>query len=589
MTIAERVRHFFGSSVHRQVIWLTGMVGAASAVLFVFFSTSALELAIGVSASLLVTSTAIVLLSNVVSRPLLALLDAAESMARGDLGRQADETVGSEIGGIARGLNAIARRLRELSRLADGQQALETRAAEQQRVLNEVQMSYDHILLVSELGQDIASSLNLEDILAKLYERINSMMDAAIFALGEYDEKEQRIHFRMVVEQSQRLPAYDILMNDRGSLAAWCIKNGKEVFLNNAPRDYARYVDSFGTAPSASSSTPKSVIFIPMFAKQRPIGVICVQSPHENAYTNYHVDMLKSLSLYTGAALDNARAYEELGHALKELRSAQNQLVQSEKMSSLGLLTAGIAHEINNPINFVSANVNPLRRDINDVLGIVRQYQGLDPAGNVAAQLAEIRAAADNLDLTYTLEEIHKLLDGIEEGANRTAEIVRGLRNFSRLDENEIKSADLHEGLDSTLTLLRNKYRDRITVVKHYGDIPKIECYPGQLNQVFMNILSNAVQAIADKGTITITTASAGDRVSVRIKDSGTGMPEDVRKKIFDPFFTTKDVGVGTGLGLSISYGIIEKHSGRIEVESAVGKGTEFIITLPVAQAKQAA
>ena len=172
----------------------------------------------------------------------------------------------------------------------------------------------------------------------------------------------------------------------------------------------------------------------------------------------------------------------------------------------------------------------------------------------------------------------------IEEGASRTSEIVKGLRNFSRLDQNDLKKADLNEGIESTLTLLHSIYKDRVEIVKVFGKIPEVECFPGQINQVFMNILSNAIQAIHESGTIFIKTWQHGDSVKTSMRDTGSGMPEATRKKIFDPFFTTKDVGKGTGLGLSISYGIIEKHKGKIEVNSEVGEGTEFIITLPIYQ-----
>jgi signal transduction histidine kinase/HAMP domain-containing protein len=585
MTLGEHIRQLIGSSAQRLVACVVGAVGISTSVVFIAFSASAVELAAGVVTSLLLSVIAIVYLWSTLARPLQELRRASQAIAKGDPVRLADDLGNSDVNAVAASVNALGRRVRETAGVAGGMAAAETRASTLATTLNEVQLSYDHLLLVSELGQDIASSLNLDDILVKLYDKINSMMDAAIFAVGEYNEAGARVRFRLAIERSSRVAAFDIPMTAKDSFVVWSITHGKDVFLNNIVRDHARYV----VAPPQSKTNgpaPRSIIVIPMYAKQRPIGVISVQSFHENAYTNYHVDMIKSLSLYTGAALENASAYEELGKALKTLRSAQEQLVQSEKMSSLGLLTAGIAHEINNPINFVSGNVGPLRRDIDDVVGIVRKYQEISTASDPRDALATVHEAAREIDLHYTMEEINTLLRGIEEGATRTAEIVRGLRNFSRLDENEIKSVDIHEGLDSTLTLLHNKYRDRIEIVKSYGELPKVDCFPGQLNQVFMNILSNAVQAIVDTGTITINTEPTAGGIKLSIHDSGMGMSDDIKKKIFDPFFTTKDVGVGTGLGLSITYGIIEKHNGRIDVESAPGKGTTFVITLPIHQPK---
>jgi signal transduction histidine kinase len=276
------------------------------------------------------------------------------------------------------------------------------------------------------------------------------------------------------------------------------------------------------------------------------------------------------------------RKNKELEKTLANLQSAQLQLVESEKMASLGQLTAGIAHEINNPINFVSANVGPLKTDFAELSDLLNRYQALHQSAHLQEDLQQVRLYGEELDITYLQGEVEALLSGIEEGASRTKEIVLGLRNFSRLDEMDLKTVNIHEGLDSTLMLLRSKLRNGINVVKEYGDLPEIECYPGKLNQVFMNILSNAIGAIPGEGTITIRTWAEEERVHISIRDTGTGMIEKVKRRIFEPFFTTKEVGEGTGLGLPISYGIVQKHNGHIEVNSAPGKGSEFIITLPI-------
>jgi signal transduction histidine kinase len=277
-------------------------------------------------------------------------------------------------------------------------------------------------------------------------------------------------------------------------------------------------------------------------------------------------------------------AYRELKLTHKQLQSTQMQLVQAEKMASLGQLTAGIAHEINNPINFVSSNIEPLKNDISDVLEVLHKYEEVIENKSLKIHFQKVEERKHELELDYVQEEIHALLKGIEEGAVRTKEIVKGLRIFSRLDENDIKQFNVHEGLDSTLTLLKSKLGDRIEVIKQYGALPLIEGYPGKINQVFMNILTNAVHATPQKGKITITTYMQEDTVRICIRDTGTGMTPEVKRRIFEPFFTTKDVGEGTGLGLAISFGVIEQHKGKITVESEVGKGTEFIITLPVTQ-----
>jgi signal transduction histidine kinase len=277
-------------------------------------------------------------------------------------------------------------------------------------------------------------------------------------------------------------------------------------------------------------------------------------------------------------------AYKELKNTHKQLQSAQMQLVQAEKMASLGQLTAGIAHEINNPINFVSANIEPLKNDVADVLQVLHRYEELIEDKGLKAHFEAVDKLKDDLELDYIRSEIDALLKGIEEGAVRTKEIVKGLRIFSRMDENDIKQFNVHEGLDSTLTLLKSKLGDRVEVVKDYGSLPLIEGFPGKINQVFMNILTNAVHAIPAEGKIIITTSIQNDFARISIRDTGIGMTPEVKSRIFEPFFTTKDVGEGTGLGLAISFGVIEQHKGKIAVESEPGRGTEFIIILPLKQ-----
>jgi len=252
-------------------------------------------------------------------------------------------------------------------------------------------------------------------------------------------------------------------------------------------------------------------------------------------------------------------------------------------MATIGQLVAGIAHEINNPVTFISGGVESLRTNLEDVGQVLNVYHRIT-TDNVKEKLNEIEKLKEKVEYKEALREINKLIESIKTGTERTTEIVKGLRTFSRLDEDVLKIANIHEGIDSTLVLLRNKYKQRIQIDKFYGDIPDIECYPGQLNQVFMNILANAIDSINDAGKIDITTLKSSGKVQISIKDSGKGIPENIKSKIFEPFFTTKEVGHGTGLGLSISLGIIEKHNGTITVISEVGKGSEFIITLPVRQ-----
>ena len=265
------------------------------------------------------------------------------------------------------------------------------------------------------------------------------------------------------------------------------------------------------------------------------------------------------------------RTYE-LEATNKNLKETQSQLVNAEKMASLGQLTAGIAHEINNPINFVISNIKPLKNDVADIFSLLTKYSEIKNAENLDEKLKEINDFKEKNDTTYLLTEINSLLKGIDEGAFRTAEIVKGLKIFAHLDENDFKKSNIIEGLDSTLKILNSKIKGgKIKVIKEYeNQFPKIECHAGQLNQVFMNIINNAIQAMTDitdpqkENILTVKAYTENNYAVIRIKDNGQGIPENVRNKIFDPFFTTKAVGSGTGLGLSISYNIIKNHNGGI-------------------------
>ena len=285
-----------------------------------------------------------------------------------------------------------------------------------------------------------------------------------------------------------------------------------------------------------------------------------------------------------------SEANHELNTTLEDLKQTQSQLVESEKMASLGQLTAGIAHEINNPINFVTSNVNPLKRDVEMVLEALAKIEEISVSdAPTAEKKKQIQDYKEELDFDYLTLEIKHLIKGINEGANRTAEIVKGLKIFSRLDEDDLKKADMNEGLESTMIIANNLLNNKIQVTTEYDpELPFIECYAGKLNQVFLNIVSNAVYAIQKQfgdnpgGELLIKTHHDADNIYVTIKDNGTGMDEQTQKKIFEPFFTTKEVGEGTGLGMSITYNTIKKHDGQIIVNSKLGEGTEFILQIPI-------
>ncbi len=345
----------------------------------------------------------------------------------------------------------------------------------------------------------------------------------------------------------------------------------------------------------------ESQIAIPLLIKDTLIGVFSVESEEHRVFSERDEILITVVANQAASAIHNARLYREEGERRKELaeahdrlkllnetledrvrarteelqktnrdlRDTQAQLLQSAKMAALGDLVAGVAHEINTPLGSIHANADVAERAITIVTKAL-ESEDLTAVFSRHPRLAQaLRALEDATSTTHT-------------ASDRLMSIVKSLRSFARLDEAEHKKADLHEGIESTLRLLRHKLKEGVEVVKNYGELPETKCFPNRLNQVFMNLLVNAIQAMDGRGTITITTRREGDDAVLEFADTGHGIPAEKRERVFDPGFTTKGVGVGTGLGLSISYRIIQDHSGTIDVSSEPGQGSLFTIRLPL-------
>ncbi len=296
-----------------------------------------------------------------------------------------------------------------------------------------------------------------------------------------------------------------------------------------------------------------------------------VQSPHEDDAMD---DRVREL----------LRANEELKQLNARLSDAQDKLMQSEKLASIGQLAAGVAHEINNPIGFIFSNFTTLERYLGDLFQMLQAYEEAEAALAGSPILARLQMLRVKIELDFLKEDIPTLMNESRDGISRVRNIVQNLKDFSRVDTSQKwVRADIHHGIDSTLNIVNNEIKYQADVVKLYGDVPDIECLPSELNQVFMNLLVNAAHSIQrERGTITIRTGTQDEQVWIEIQDDGGGIAQENLSRIFDPFFTTKPVGKGTGLGLSLSYGIVKKHHGQIDVTSEVGTGTRFRVTLPV-------
>ena len=447
--------------------------------------------------------------------------------------------------------------------------------------------------LLNEIGQSIMANLEIRQISETVYENINQLMDANVFGIGIYREDQEELIFKGAKEKGKLLSDISFsLKQDKGRLANWCFTHQKPVLLGNYPLQYKKYVPEL--MPPVTSDNAKSIIYVPLIHKQQALGVLTVQSFRINAYSESHLELIKNIALFTAIAISNANIYKVaedksivLEQKLSQIKEMQSQLVQSERLASLGQLTAGIAHELNNPINYLYGGAIGLEHLISDIMQLLDLYKSLDDRDEFDHPLIQIKAFKDKIYYEETLDNIKELSRVVKEGAERSIEIIRGLQNFARPADTEKRPVDLNELIDKTLLLLRGKWKNMYQIHKHYDDkLPAAPCYPVPLGQVLLNILNNAFQAIEEKGNIYITTKRENNWAVLEIKDDGKGMKAEVLEKIFEPFFTTKRAGEGTGLGLSISYGIIKKHEGKIEVKSAPRQGTTFIISLPIALPK---
>ena len=428
-----------------------------------------------------------------------------------------------------------------------------------------------------------------------------------IEAEGSIDHDQLTVRSSSLVQVKHKLPA--LLIN--------YVERTKE----NLVLDDASHTERFAGDNYIIANQPKSVLCSPFAHQGKLTGVLYLENNlTTGAFTAERLEVLKLLTSQVSISMENARLYtnlhiysqeleisetqarekaKQLEHTLDELKLTQSQMVQSEKMSSLGQLVAGVAHEINNPVSFIYGNLTYVNNYVKDLMSVVQLYQQQNQ--NLSPKVQdEINA----VDLDFLMEDLPKLLASMKVGTDRIRQIVLSLRNFSRLDEAEVKAVDIHQGIDSTLMILQNRLKPEpdspgIQVIQEYGNLPPVECYPGQLNQVFMNLIANSIDSLEEfnkhrtyadiarqPSIITICTNVEGNFAVIRISDNGAGIDENVRRQLFTPFFTTKPVGKGTGLGLSISYQIVtNKHRGQLECVSVLGQGAEFIISIPL-QAK---
>ncbi|MBD2605705.1 GAF domain-containing protein [Scytonema hofmannii FACHB-248] len=495
--------------------------------------------------------------------------------------------------------------------------------AEKKVLAKELLERYQEIDLFEDISTQLTTSLDTRQIAQLVLQELSQLIESSagmILLLNPDTTKFEIIaEFGVFFHDSQPKPGKGIIGN--------IVQSNRAELINNVQAD----------PRLEEQKNVNAMICVPLRAKERVLGAIAIGTPKTDSYKAEHLKLVSIFASQSAIAIEKALLYEQstkaateakaqtekLELALHELQLAQTQLIQSEKMSSLGQLIAGVAHEINNPVNFICGNFRYVAEYAKDLLHLLEQYQKFLPIAP-----PELESELDNIDLEFIMEDLPKLLDSMKVGTDRILEIVKSLKNFSRHDEAEMKAVNIHDGIDGTLMILHHRLKAAthppgIEIVKDYAKLPLIECYPGQLNQVFMNILANAIDALEesmvnsqqsmvnnpellniDYGTplqstgatpandwllltkpqITIRTEVLDKQwVVIRIADNGSGMKEDVIRRIYDPFFTTKEIGKGTGLGMAISYQIIvNRHQGFLKCRSRPGEGTEFWIQIPV-------
>lgn len=457
----------------------------------------------------------------------------------------------------------------------DGRNITERSVLEQVNHLLDKQLF--HSTLVNELGALVVNSLSLEQTVNSVLNLLDNVCDFVIAGIVWQDKNSGPGVFYLPDELD------DHLINDmKKRTQQECERHGIKI-----DTDAIRLTISERQQRIRPVRKEINAHWVhPLTIRDTVIGILILGNHSADAIRPETEETLQIFSKEASIILDNAVLFDRLEvskrhleNTLHELRETQTQLVHSEKMASLGQLVAGVAHELNNPISFIYGNIDYLEEYTEAMQELIQFYRGLTLDG---PQQQKADSLVEDLDIDYILEDIAKVIQSCRNGAERTRQIVLDLRNFSRLDRSDLGQTCVEDSIESTLNLLTNKYKHRIEVHRDYQETPAIECYVGQLNQVFMNLLSNAGDAIADQGNVWIRTRSENEHVIVDIEDDGGGIPPEHLPKIFDPFYTTKPIGKGTGLGLSISYGIVDKHGGTISVESTSGHGTTFTVKLPV-------
>jgi len=455
---------------------------------------------------------------------------------------------------------------------------------------------------LSKIGQTITSTLSVDEIMERVYENVNVLMDAAVFGVGIYNRHKNSLDFPATKEKGTMLPSYSFSLDEESELAVWCFKNRREVVIGDFAKEHQKYVREYNKP--VEEGDPASFIYIPLIQQKKVIGVVTTQSFEKNAYTGYHINLLRNLATYTAIALDNASAYRQLNATLSELKTTQNQLVQQEKLASLGQLTAGIAHEIRNPLNFVNnfseVSVDLIKEAREEILSKKKKGRGEKSAfergnaGEAGEEDDTISGNNDNPEIIHSiLDDIEANLCKIQEHGSRADGILKSMLQHSRTGSGNLAPTLINPLIKEYTKLAfhgRRSGKDSINVDIQLDldeKLGKVNLISEDFSRVLLNLANNAFDAMREKAktdpgykpVLSISTRQKGKAVEITIADNGPGIPDEIKEKILQPFFTTKKGTSGTGLGLSITNDIVKAHGGRLDFHSQPGR-TCFVITL---------